>query len=174
MKISMYQATVPAFIRSLKNLSGILDKAVAHADQNKFDLEHLLTDRLYPDMFPFLRQVQITCDYAKGTAARLAGVAIPKFPDAETTVPELKARIEKVLEFLAQFKPEDFDDSEEREIEVYFMPGKYLHGLEYLTDLAVPNFYFHLTVAYAILRHNGVPLGKNDYIGMLAFKDIAK
>lgn len=167
----MYNMTVPVFIKSLSNLEAIIDKVEREASERKFDLEHLLTDRLYPDQFNFTRQVQIACDNAKGTVARLAGVEAPKMEDTEKTADELKGRIEKTIEFLRSVKPEQVEGTEDKQIPVYFAPGKYLTGLEYITEIGLPNFFFHLTTAYSILRHNGVALGKGDYLGALSLKD---
>ena len=171
MQISMYTASVPIFIKFLGNLSSILDKGVLHATDKKIDMQFLLNDRLAPDMFPFIRQVQIACRTAIEASAGLAGVEKITFENTEKDVEELKARIDKTITFLKALNPEQFTGSEERPVSVYFMPGKHLPGIEYLTELALPNFYFHLTTAYAILRHNGVNLGKGDYIGSLAFRD---
>ena len=170
-RISMYVATVPVFIRSLEAMRGILTKAEAFAIEKKIDENILLQARLAVDMFPFVKQVQVVCDNAKGTAARIAGIEAPKFEDNEKTLLELKERIEKTLVFLCTLKEEQFVESEERKVPIYFMPGKYLLGLEYLTDMALPNFYFHLTTAYDILRHFGLNIGKADYIGQVQFKD---
>ena len=166
MKISMYQASAPRFINILTNLSAILDKAQAHVEAKKIDPAALTAYRLAPDMFPFTRQVQTASDTAKGAVARLAGVEIPKFDDTEQTFAELKARIARTIEFIKTVKPEQVDGSEDKEIvlklgarEVRFT------GIQYLLGHAHPNFYFHVTTAYNILRHNGVEIGKRDYIG---------
>jgi hypothetical protein len=166
MNISMYQASAPRFANALKNLSAILDKAQAYAEMRKIDPLVLTSARLYPDMFALARQVQIACDTAKGAVARLAGVEVPKHEDTEKTFAELKARIAKTLEFIAGVKPAQVDGSEEREI-VLKLQGNDVKfkGLQYLLGFAWPNFYFHATTAYDILRHNGVELGKRDFIG---------
>ena len=166
MTISMYQASVPRFANTLKNLSGILDKAAAHCEAKKIDPLVLTSFRLYPDMFAMARQVQICCDTAKGAVARLAGVEIPKHEDTEKTFDELKARIAKTLEFIATVKAAQVDGSEERDI-LLKLQGRDVtfKGLQYLMGFAWPNFYFHATTAYSILRHNGVELGKRDFIG---------
>jgi hypothetical protein len=166
MTISMYQASVPVFVRMLNNLSAILDKAAQHAAQRKIEPSVLLSTRLFPDMFPLLRQVQLAADFAKGTVARLAGAEVPKFPDVETSFEELKARIAKTIEFVKSFKQAQIDGSEGRDITIP-IAGKPHHfkGLAYLLHQAMPNFYFHATAAYAILRHCGVEVGKRDFLG---------
>jgi hypothetical protein len=162
----MYQASAPRFANTLKNLAAILDKAQAYAEMRKIDPLVLTSARLYPDMFALARQVQIACDTAKGAVARLAGVEVPKHEDSEKTFAELKARIAKTLEFIAGVKPAQVDGSEEREI-VLKLQGNDVKfkGLQYLLGFAWPNFYFHAVTAYDILRHNGVELGKRDFIG---------
>jgi hypothetical protein len=162
----MYQASAPRFANTLKNLAAILDKAQAYAEMRKIDPLVLTSARLYPDMFALARQVQIACDTAKGAVARLAGVEVPKHEDTEKTFAELKARIAKTLDFIAGVKPAQVDGSEEREI-VLKLQGNDVKfkGLQYLLGFAWPNFYFHATTAYDILRHNGVELGKRDFIG---------
>jgi uncharacterized protein len=166
MTLSMYQASVPVFVRTLTNLSAILDKAVHHAAQRKIEPSVLLGTRLFPDMFPLLRQVQLTSDFAKGTAARLAGAEVPKFPDTETSFEDLKARITRTIDFVKNFKPGQIDGSEEREITIPIggQPHSF-KGQAYLLHQAMPNFYFHATATYAILRHCGVEVGKRDFLG---------
>jgi uncharacterized protein len=166
MTISMYAASTPRFSHSLKNLAEILAKGERHALARKIDPAVLLGARLYPDMFALTRQVQIACDSAKGCVARLAGVEVPRHEDVETTFPELQQRIAKVIAFIESIPAEKIDGSEERRItlplrgeEVQFT------GVAYLTGFALPNFYFHVAMAYAILRHSGVELGKRDYLG---------
>jgi uncharacterized protein len=164
--ISMYQASVPRFANILRNLSGILDKAQAHADAKKIDPLALTNFRLYPDMLPMKRQVQIACDSAKGAVARLAGVEPPKHDDTEETFADLKARIAKTVDFIQTFKPAQIDGSEEKNIRLKLGPREVdFKGMQYLLGHALPNFYFHVTTAYDILRHNGVEIGKRDYIG---------
>ena len=166
MQITMYQASAPRFVHMLKNLSSMLDKAQAHAEARKIDPAALTTFRLYPDMFPFSRQVQVACDVAKGAAARLAGVEVPKHEDTEQTFPELKARIAKTIAFIETIRPEQIDGSEEKDIVVKLGKQEYrFKGMQYLLNWAYPNFYFHVTTAYNILRHNGVELGKRDFVG---------
>ena len=168
----MYNATVPVFIKSLTALRAILEKAENFVAEKKIEESVILQARLALDQFPFIQQVQIACDNAKGTAGRLADVEIPKMEDSEKTLGELKERIDKTVSYLQAFTFEQFEGSEDRKVPIYFMPGKYMLGLEYVTDLAIPNFYFHLTTAYDILRHNGMNLGKGDYVGSLSFKDL--
>ena len=162
----MYQASAPRFANTLKNLSAILDKAKAHAEAKKVDEQVLTSARLFPDMFALARQVQIACDSAKGTVARLAGVEIPKHEDTEKTFDELKARIAKTIAFIEGVKAAQIDGSEDKEI-ILKLQGKDVpfKGMQYLLGFAWPNFYFHVTTAYNILRHNGVELSKRDFIG---------
>jgi hypothetical protein len=168
MAISMYQASVPVFARNLGNLRRILDKAAAHAQAKKIDPSVLASARLYPDMLPLSAQVQIASDFARGTSARLAGGEPPSYEDTETNLAELSARIERTLEYLKTLKAADIDGSEAREIvrPLRGQPKKF-SGLNYLLQFALPNFYFHVATAYAILRHNGVEIGKSDFIGAL-------
>ncbi len=166
MSITMYQASVPVFQRMLTNLSGILNKAAAYAEARKVDPAVLLATRLFPDMLPLVRQVQIAADFAKGAGARLAGLEVPSFPDTEATFAELQSRLARTQEFLASLKPELIDGSEERPITIKGH-GMEFHfkGIDYLTDFVLPNFYFHLTTTYAILRVSGLELGKRDFVG---------
>lgn len=166
MSLSMYQASIPVFVRMFGNLAAILDKAAVYADARKIDPAVLLNARLAPDMYPLTRQVQIASDAAKGCAARLAGVEIPSFADTESSFAELQARIQKTLDFLQGCSPAQIDGSEEREVVIRF-PGAELKfsGQDYLLHFVLPNFYFHLTTAYAILRHNGLDIGKMDFLG---------
>ena len=164
--ISMYQASVPYFIRMLRNLRAIMEKGAAHASAKKFDTVVLVQARLAPDMLPFARQVQIASDNAKGCAARLAGIEPPKYEDMETTWDQLLERIDKTVAFLKTLKPEQVDGSEDRAITLTLRSGTLnFSGLDYLRFYAVPNFTFHVVTAYAILRHNGVEVGKADYLG---------
>ncbi len=168
MKISMYQTSVPSFVRALGNLAVVLDKGAAFAEARKIDPAVLVNSRLFPDMFPLARQVQIVTDNAKGGAARLAGLEPPKYEDTESSFPELKTRIEKTISFLKTFKPEQIDGSEERTINLKLgRETLTLQGLPYLLNLVLPNIYFHSVTAYGILRHNGVDVGKSDYLGKL-------
>ena len=166
MNISMYQASAPRFANTLKNLSAILDKAEAHAQMRKIDPLVLTSARLYPDMFALARQVQIACDTAKGVVARLAGVPIPVHEDTEQTIPELKARIAKVVAFIKSVPAEQLDGTEDKEIVIKRGDKETRYtGMQFLLGHATPNFYFHVTTCYNILRHNGVEIGKRDYIG---------
>ena len=162
----MYQASAPRFVNMLKNLSMLLDKAQAHCEAKKIDPAALTAFRLYPDMYPLARQVQIACDTAKGAVARLAGVDIPKHEDTEQTLPELKARIAKTLAFIDSVKAAQVEGSAGKEV-VLKMRGQDARftGAQYLLGFAWPNFYFHVTTAYNILRHNGVEVGKRDFVG---------
>lgn len=168
MAISMYQVTVPTFTRILTSMDAILGKAAAYAQAKKIDDSVLVNARLYPDMLPLSSQVQIASDFARGTCARLAGMETPPFEDNETTLAALRTRIERSLEYVRTFKPEQIDGSETREI-VRPLRGepKKFTGQNYLVQFALPNFYFHATTTYAILRHNGVEVGKSDFIGSL-------
>ena len=162
----MYQASAPRFANILRNLSALIEKADAHCAAKKIDPAAITTFRLYPDMFPFTRQVQIACDTAKAAVARLAGVEMPKHEDVEQTFAELKSRIAKTLDFVESVKPERIDGSEEKEIVLAMRSGERRYkGMQYLLGHTYPNFYFHVTTAYNILRHNGVDIGKADFIG---------
>jgi len=166
MTLSMYQASVPVFQRTLKALDAVLDKAEADAAARKIDPAVLVAARLAPDMFPLSRQIQITTDHAKGCTARLAGLTVPSYEDSEKTFAELKARIAKTLDFIGGVKPEQIDGSEARDIAMKAGPRELkFKGQDYLVFFALPNFYFHAATAYDILRHNGVPLGKLDFLG---------
>ncbi len=166
MSLSMYQASIPVFVRMLDNLSVILDKAVAYAEAKKIDPVVLVNARLAPDMHPLVRQLQIATDSVKGCAARLAGVDIPSYADTESNFAELQARLGKTRDFLLSFSAEQIDGSEAKAITLNF-PGMELKftGQDYLLNFVMPNFYFHLTTAYAILRHNGLDIGKMDFLG---------
>jgi len=168
MAISMYDISVSTFVRMLTNLSGMIDKATAYAETKKFDGKVLVDARLAPDMLPFASQVRIACDFAKGCTARLAGIEPPKHEDNETTLAELKARTGKALDFIRSVKPEQIAGSENRDItHVMRVMTLNMKGLPYLTNFVLPNVYFHVTTAYNILRHNGVDLGKRDFVGPL-------
>ena len=168
MSISMYDFSIPIMTRGLTNLSAILDKAAAHAATKKFDPVVLAQARLYPDMYPVARQVQIACDTAKGAAARLAGIEVPKHEDTETTLAELKARIAKTVDFLKSVTAAQLKDAESRAIEIKFPNGSWkFTGIGYLTDFVLPNFYFHVSMAYALLRKNGIEIGKGDFLGAI-------
>ena len=166
MQISMYKASAPRFAHVLNNIAALLDKAQAHAEAKKIDPAALTTYRLFPDMFPLTRQVQAACDISKGAVARLAGVEVPKYEDTEQTFDELKARIAKTVAFIESIKPEQIDGSEDKEITLKLGKQHYtFKGMQYLLNFAYPNFYFHATTVYNILRHNGVELGKKDFVG---------
>jgi len=166
MQISMYEALIPVANRMLDNLSVILDKGAAFAEAKKIEQSVLTGARLAPDMFALARQVQIACDMVKGAAARLGGVDIPKHDDTETTFAELKARVAKVQEFISNIPAANFAGSEDKAITLNMRRGDmHFNGLDYLRYFVLPNFYFHITTTYAILRHNGVELGKTDFIG---------
>ena len=166
MSLSIYQASVPVFTQMLNSLSAILKKAAAHAEAKKIDPSIFINARLAPDMFALARQVQITTDHAKGASARLAGVEIPAFQDTETTFEELQARITKTLDFIKSLKPAQFDGAENRDVKLKIGPQEMtFKGSVYLFHFAYPNFYFHASTAYDILRHNGVDVGKRDFIG---------
>jgi hypothetical protein len=168
MAISMYDFSIPMMTRGLTNMSAILDKAAAHAATKKVDPVVLAQARLFPDMHPLARQVQIACDTAKGAAARLAGIEVPKHEDTETTLAELKARIAKTVDFLKSVTPAQLKDAESRAIEIKFPNGSWkFTGIGYLTDFVLPNFYFHVSIAYALLRKNGVEIGKGDFLGAI-------
>jgi hypothetical protein len=157
--------------RTLKVLDAVLEKAMKHAEARKFDVNNLAPTRLFPDMLPFYAQVRIACDSAKATAAFLAGKEPPKHEDTETTFPELRARIAKVLAYLETFSPADFERTTPTTM-IKFRPGKAMAAGEYLYARQMPNFYFHVVTAYDLLRHGGVELGKSDYLGPLAVTDV--
>jgi uncharacterized protein len=168
MPLSMHQAAAPVFVQVLGALSKVLDKAEAHAAGRKIDPAVLIAARLAPDMFPLSKQVQLTCDFAKGAMARLAGSEVPSWPDTEKTFEDLRGRIRRAIEYVESFKPAQLDGSDEREVKLT-MAGTpvTLKGQPYLLRFVLPNFLFHATAAYAILRHNGVELGKRDFIGQV-------
>jgi len=168
MTFSVYELSIPSLTRGLTNLSAILDKAVAYAEAKKFDSAVFLQERLAPDMLPFVKQIQIACDTAKGAAARLANVENPKHEDNEANFADLAVRIHKTLDFLKSLSAAQFEGAEGREILLKF-PTNTLKftGLDYLTHFVLPNFYFHISIAYALLRSNGVELAKRDYLGAI-------
>ena len=166
MPLSMHQASAPIFLRALKGLNTVLSKAAAHAEAKGFEPAALLQARLYPDMFPLIRQVQICTDFAKGAVARLAGEEPPAWADEEVSFDDLISRVAKTASYVAAFGADRIDGSEAREITLVRRDqSSVVMGQSYLLDQAMPNFYFHLTTAYAILRHNGVEVGKKDYLG---------
>jgi hypothetical protein len=168
--MSLYEA-VPQFIKMLRNLDRWLVTATEYAKKKSFDAEVLLQARLAPDQYPLVRQVQIACDSAKFTTAHLSGQKAPAHPDTEKTLPEVHARIASCIAFLESVKEADFQGAGERRISAPWMAGKWVAGAPYLLQLAYPNFYFHITTAYAILRHNGVELGKRDFLGDVQLND---
>jgi hypothetical protein len=169
MKISMYEASIPTFLHTLRNLKAILEKGIAHAEARKYDPNLLAATRLAADMLPLTRQIQIASDAAKGAAARLAGVDPPKFEDNETTIAELIARIDKTIDYLQGFKAEQFEGAEDKTITIQTPRQTFTFpGLIFLRHWALPNFFFHATTAYGLLRHNGVELGKADFLGKVS------
>jgi hypothetical protein len=172
MSFSMSSSSIPAFEIGLASLSGLLDKVTAYAEAKKIDPSVLLQSRLYPDMFALVRQVQAAVDAAKIGAARLAGVEFPKYEDSETTIDQLKDRIAKTVTFLKSIDRKKIDESGDREITFPLGPTRqgHMNGTDYLNHFVLPNFYFHVTAAYAILRHNGVDIGKQDYLANIPIK----
>jgi uncharacterized protein len=160
-----HNETIRNFGKMLRNLNQWIDKAAAHAKAKSFEIDVLAQARLAPDAFPFIKQIQAACDQAKFAAAYLSGKQAPAHPDTEQTIAEIRQRIEKCLAFLDTVKAEELAGSEERRVAPPWLQGKWLTGADYVSHVAVPNFYFHVTMAYAILRHNGADLGKMDYIG---------
>ncbi|QJR12067.1 hypothetical protein DSM104443_03150 [Usitatibacter rugosus] len=166
MTFPMYDASIPTFTRALGHLAGILQKAADHAAAKNIDPAVLIESRLYPDMFPLLKQVQRTTDIAKSGAARLAQTQPPSFEDNETTFPQLIERVRKTIAYLETLKPEQFEGADERMVTWQIGERtKTLRGISHLQQFVLPNFFFHETAAYAILRHNGVKLGKRDFLG---------
>ena len=166
MSITMHSASVPIFVRMLSNVNVWLDKAETHASAKKFDSSVYLSARLAPDMLTFTKQIQIACDTAKFCVARLAGVESPKFEDKETTITELRERIDATIAYVKSVPAAQIDGSEEKDITIPRRDGStIMKGEAYLKHFALPNFFFHVTTAYALLRHNGVELGKMDYLG---------
>ncbi|HJV40705.1 DUF1993 domain-containing protein [Caulobacter sp.] len=166
MSISMHQASAPVFIQGLKGLKGVLAKAAALVEAKGWDPDALLKARLYPDMFPLIRQVQIATDFAKGGAARLAQVEVPAWDDVETSFEGLIARVDRAIAYVEGLDPAAFDGAESRDVQLVRRGETHsFNGLDYLQGQAMPNFFFHITTAYAILRHNGVEVGKRDFLG---------
>lgn len=170
MQTSVYDVTTGQFIRSLKALSSILTKVGPFAEQKRIAPEVLFGSRLAPDQFPLSRQIQMVCDNAKLCSARLSGAEAPKHEDKEQTLPEFLARIDSTLAFLETLKPEQYEKFADKQIKFPWNPGVYLTGQDYVAQYALPNFYFHLTTAYAILRHNGLDVGKSDYLGPVSWR----
>ncbi len=166
MALTMYQASIPVMTRAIRNLQAILAKGAQSAEERKIDASVFISARLAPDMLPLNRQVYIVSDTAKGAAARLAGVEVPSWPDTETTFPDLHARLEKTVDYLKGFTPAQIDGTEEKAISLKFGPRQVdFSGQGYLFGFVLPNLYFHVSIAHAILRHNGVNIGKMDYLG---------
>ena len=166
MTISMYQASVPRIVNMLTNLDHLLSKAQAHVENKKWSETTLTQFRLYPDMFPLTRQVQIACDTAKGVTGRLAGIEIPAFEDNEATLGELRERVAKTIAFIHSVRADQIDGTEDKDIVTKRGDVEtHYKGMQFLLNHAMPNLYFHVTTAYAILRHNGVEIGKRDYLG---------
>ncbi|HYX33062.1 MAG TPA: DUF1993 domain-containing protein [Oligoflexus sp.] len=165
-----YEITITQFVKMLNNLSTFMEKGVQFAETKKFDVEVLLNGRLAPDQFNLIRQVQIACDTAKLGASRLTGKEAPSHADTEKTLPELKARIQSTIAYLQSFSPNDYVEAASRKISQPRWEGQWLTGEEFAIHHMIPNFYFHITTAYAILRHNGVDVGKKDYLGMMPYK----
>lgn len=165
MSLTIYQASVPGMLQTLNALMGILNKAQAHCEARKIDPAVMINLRLYPDMHPLTRQIQITTDQAKGLMARLAGREVPTWPDTEASFDELKARVQKALDYIQSFKAEDLEGSENREVTLPIGGNTMTFpGAVYAFNIVMPNFYFHATTAYAILRHSGVEIGKRDFM----------
>jgi hypothetical protein len=165
MPISMYQASIPHFVLMLGKLSARRDKTLVHAEATQFDQAVFINARLAPDMYPLSRQIQISADMAKACAARLAGIEVPRYEDNETTLAELQARIAKTIAFLQRVDVEQINDSEEQTVKIIMHDKEIVYsGQHYLLDIIIPHFYFHVTIAYAILRHHGIDIGKSDYI----------
>ncbi len=171
---NLYTITIPPVVKSLESLSKLLDKAAEHAAERKttrFDFEEsLLQSRLVFDQFPLVRQIQIAADNAKSVASRLAEIELPKYEDTEKSIEELKARLDKTIAFVKSIKPEQIIGKEGVKVSLPHWEGKYMTGFEYVTEQLLPNFYFHMTTAYAILRKNGVHIGKGDFLGPLPLK----
>jgi uncharacterized protein len=168
MSLSLYQISIPLMLRQLRALSAILDKAIAHASEQKFEPAALLQARLYPDMYDFIRQVQTVTDMAKGGAARLANVEVPKMDDTEVSFDDLKARLAKTIAFLESLKPAQIDGGEDVEVQIPVgRETRTMKALAYWQGFVLPNFYFHAAMAYGLLRHNGVPVGKRDFLGLV-------
>ena len=168
MSLTMYQASIPPILQILNSLSAILGKTAAHCEARKIDPAVLLNSRLFPDMFPLARQIQIATDHAKGLPARLSGVDVPSYADSEATIADLAARVGKTIAFVGGFTPAQIDGSEDRPVTVKAGPSEHhFVGRQYLVHYALPNFYFHVSMTYAILRHSGVDVGKRDYLGAI-------
>ncbi len=168
----IYASTVPTLTKLLGGLRKQLDTMAAFAAEKKVDPSVFLNDRLAPDMFDCKRQIQIACDQAKGAVARLTGVENPKHEDTEVTAAELQARIDKTLAFIQSVPESAYEKAAEQKVQLPYFPGKYMTGVDFAREYVLPNFIFHVTVAYAIFRHQGVPLGKADFTNGLPLKDL--
>jgi len=168
----IYTYTVPLFIKTLGGLKNVLTKAEEHAKEKGMSEADMLADRLAPDMFPLVKQIQTACDNAKGATARLAGVEVPKFEDTEQTFAELRARIDKTLTFIQSVPEEKFADAADRQIILPYVPNKYMTGFDYVREYVLPNFFFHVVTAYGLIRKNGVSIGKTDYTNNVTFRDL--
>lgn len=171
MAYEMYDIVVPEFSKLLEAMKGYFSRAAQHAETKKYDVNTLLTARLAPDQWNLAKQVQSTCFLAEECVSRAAGKPTPQYPNDEKNVTELLGRIDKAITYLRGFKKADFQGWEERPMDIFFAPGKYLPGAQYVTQMGIPNVYFHLMTVYSILRHNGVDLGKMDYLGPIQFQD---
>ncbi len=165
--MSLFDETIPTSLKYLDNLDAWLDAGVAHAKAKNFEFAVLLHSRMTPDQYPLIRQISAGCDQAKAVAARVSGKEPPKHPDTEQTLEEIRARIQTVRDYLRTFSPKDFEGAETRLVPLAFAPGAFMLAPDFVRQLAMPNFYFHMTLAYQLLRANGVPLGKTNYIGHL-------
>jgi hypothetical protein len=170
--MSLYAETVPALVRMLTNLEAWIDTALEHAKKKGYDPQVLLGQRLAPDQFPLVKQIQTACDHAKFAVSRVSGKETPSHPDTEQTWDEIRARIHRVREYVQSFQESDFAGAETRVVPLRLAPGKGMLAPDYVREMAMPNFWFHVTTAYAILRHNGVELGKRDYVGRVTLRDL--
>jgi uncharacterized protein len=168
----IYTFTVPIFIKSLGGLKNVLAKAHAHAKEKGMNEAEFLADRLAPDMYPLVKQVQVACDNAKGATARLAGVEAPKYEDTEETFSELAARIDKTVAYIKSVPEANFKDAGSRKITMPYFAGKYITGFDYVREYVLPNFFFHVVTAYALIRKNGVAIGKADFANNPTFRDL--
>jgi hypothetical protein len=168
----LYTYTVPIFIKSLGGLKAVLAKAEQHTKETGMSEADLLNDRLAPDMFPLVKQVQVACDNAKGATARLAAIEVPKFEDTEQTFADLQARIDKTIDFLKSVPEGAFEEAATRQIVLPYFPDKYMTGFDYVREYVLPNFFFHLVTAYALVRKAGTPIGKADYVNNPKFNDL--
>lgn len=169
---NLYDFTVPVLTNYLTGLKGILSKAETHTKEAGLDETAFLNDALFPDMFPLKKQVQVSSDQAKGLVSRLTGKENPKMEDTEATFAELQQRLDKTLEFIQSAQPSDFEGADQKQITLHYFPGKFLPGKDYTIFYAMPNFMFHVTTAYGIIRKNGVPIGKSDFVGAVPFQDL--